>query len=306
MMRSLPHFAVIGAQKSGTTSLCAFLESIGGVCMSHPKEPMFFSRDEAALHPHFFATHQPQWLAFDWQQHKTTLLEEYDRYFSHRAAGDLCGEGSTSYLLSQHTPERLHEVNPDCKIIVVMRDPASRAYSAYWHYVMHGIATEPFARHLQYEGGHTVAAGEYLPHLKRWLAHFPREQMHLICYEAMLENPQQHLAALCSFLGITCPKNASLPRENSGRTARILALQLVLNQLRRRCGPQAGAFASAPSPSAAMRLLAPVEAWNHCANRPAPMAAALHHALDVHYVRMNAGLDDLIGIDLKRYWYQSL
>lgn len=304
-MASFPHFVVIGAQKSGTTSLCAFLESLDGVALSRPKEPMFFSRDEAALHPHFFAQHADEWFGFDWAARKKTLLEEYAGYFSHAQPDDQCGEGSTSYLLSRHAPKRIYDCNPQCKIIAVLRDPAARAYSAYWHFVKHGISCETFARHLQYEGGHTIAGGEYLPHIQRWIEQFGREQCHFIIYEQLLAQPADVLKKLCAFLGITCPDSASLPKENAGKTPRMLWLQLWLNRTARLFGASHGAFAS-QSRHWLHATLAPLESWNLTTAAYAPMCESLHHALDTHYKRANDGLETLTGLDTSPYWYATL
>lgn len=305
-MSIVPDFVMIGAQKSGTTSLCAFLESIEGVCIARPKEPMFFSRDEIALHPHFFSQHMSRWHQFDWENRRETLLEEYSQNFSHAKSGDLLGEGSTSYLLSERAPQRLFDLNPNAKIIVALRDPATRAYSAYWHYVKHGIACESFERHLQYEGGLTIQGGEYASHLARWLSVFPRSQCHFIVYRALLEEPVAHLEALCAFLGVPCPPLPKLPQKNSGKSPRMVWLQLMLNQINRRASTPHGAFNQMQTKSWLQHALSPLEQWNLVSAPYAPMPYTIHHALDVHYARANASLQHLTGLDTTPYWYRTL
>ena len=305
-MSAIVHFIVIGAQKSGTTSLCSFLEAIPGLCLSRPKEPMFFSRDELALHPHFFAEHPQEWFTFDWDQQREKLLEQYQTYFAHATPDALRGEGSTSYLLSQRAPERLFGLNPQAKIIAVLRDPAARAYSAYWHYVKHGIACENFERHLRYEGGHTVSGGEYAIPIAKWLSVFPRSQCHFMLYEAMLADPATHLKALCDFLGVSCPASPALPRENAGKTPRLLWLQLWLNRLHRACGGDRGAFGDQSASHWLQQAFAPLEQWNLMKAPPAPMPHRLHHALDLHYSRANAALESLTGLNVQPYWYETL
>ncbi len=305
-MVKIPDFFIIGAQKSGTTSLAGFLDGLPGVCFARPKEPMFFSRDEAALHPHFFAEQPQQWVDFDWANRRDELLEYYRNYFRHGEDGDLWGEGSTSYLLSHHAPRRIARLNPHAKIIVVLRDPAKRAYSAYWHYVRGGIAVEPFDKHLRYEGGMTLRAGEYALDIARWLKYFPRDQFLFILTEEMVSNAERVVSRLGEFLEIETPRRPTLSRQNSGQTPGRLWLQLWLNRAQRAVGTPHAAIGRRLSQSALSMLLKRLSRWNMSDLPPPHMPHALHKQLDIHYKRMNAELEGMTGVQVRRYWYETL
>lgn len=301
----IPDFYIIGAQKAGTTSLAALLDSLPGVCFARPKEPLFFSRDEIELHPHFFAEQPYAWTTFAWETQRETLLEKYSRYFSHAQEGDLLGEGSTSYLMSYRAPQRMYELNPQAKIIVLLRDPAKRAWSAYWHYVRTGTACEPFKRHLQYEGGLTVRAGEYAAQIDHWLSVFPRNQYLFLLYEEMIARPEHVIAKTCDFLGLQPPARAALPRENVGQSPDMLWLQLAINHLNRWLGIPQAAIASDRKLPLIAKLIRKVSDWN-MSERPTPkMPPDIHQLLDIHYARANSRLPELTGLELSSYWYAS-
>lgn len=310
---NFPDFFIIGAQKAGTTSLCAALDGLTSIALSRPKEPMLLSRDELELHPHFFAEQPQAWDACDWEHHPDAMLAGYAACFAHAQPGVLLGDGSTSYLNALQVPKRIASTNSNAKIIVLLRDPAKRAYSAYWHYVKTGTACESFANHLRFENGMTIRSGHYVEHITRWLTHIPRAQCHFILYEQMLRDPVATLHDLCHFLGITPPATVSLPAENQARTPRLLSLQLAINYLYRRLGRSTSAIAN-PSRIAAAgetqslldRALYPLLEWNLREGPYPPMAKALHRRLDIYYARVNAGLVDLTGLDVSSHWYSTI
>lgn len=301
-----PHAFVIGAQKSGTTSLCAMLEELPGIAFSKPKEPMILSRDEIALHPHFFARHGTQWDGWSWENNTQDIAAEYARCFAHAAPTDLRIEGSTSYLPSQRTPARIAEVNPQAKLIAVLRDPTARAYSAYWHALRFGATTHNFLHHLQYEGAMTIFAGEYARQIAHWLDHFPRAQCLFLIYEEMVEQPLAGLREVCAFLGLAAPQTALLPQANNAQAPRSLLLQQGLNHLRRL---SSSTFSSASyeleeNHPPVGRLLDRLEQWNWHHGRYAPMPLNIRERLNRYYREANRSLPDLIGKDPTPYWYR--
>jgi hypothetical protein len=110
----IPDFFIVGAGKSGTTSLYQYLIQHPSVFMPLNKEPHFF-----AERPGF-----------------TPLFKDLESYLSIFAAcpeGAVAGEASTSYLPSPTAAHRIHEVQPKARIIMVLRNPVDRAYSLYWY-----------------------------------------------------------------------------------------------------------------------------------------------------------------------------
>lgn len=106
-----PGLFILGVAKCGTTSLHAFLNGIEGVCMSNPKEPYFFECEFE------------QGLSF-----------YKEKYFKHWNGESVIGEARHRNLYLPYTAERIHQVNPNAKLIVILRNPVERAYSHWWHF----------------------------------------------------------------------------------------------------------------------------------------------------------------------------
>ncbi|MEO2030928.1 MAG: sulfotransferase domain-containing protein [Planctomycetaceae bacterium] len=111
---TLPNLIIPGAQKSGTSSLHAWLADHPQCVMSQPKEPMFFSRSDL--------------------RHG---IAQYSKCFPHDHHDDIAriiGEASTTYLSIPGVPARIADViGKEVKFVFVLRNPAERAVSAYWH-----------------------------------------------------------------------------------------------------------------------------------------------------------------------------
>ena len=219
--RRLPDFLLIGAQKSGTSSLFHYL-------MEHPdvavnprkrKEVYFFSRDYERG------------------------LNFYRQYFPLCWSAGLVGEGSTVYLHSQVVPERVAELLPTVKLIAILREPAARALSHYYHHVKRGRETrsvqEAFRPDLiarwmdgQLEDSLTfryLNNGHYVSHLGRWLSYFPAQQLMLIRAEDMFSGTQKIYGRVCDYLGLrridlnpSKIQNAGLERGNESEIIDLL------------------------------------------------------------------------------------
>lgn len=124
-----PDFLIVGAAKSGTTSLCKYLESHSGISMSKPKEPRFLWYGDN--YPKFKSNEKMNWLP--------NGISEYASCFAHAKSQELTGEGSTIYLFKyKETIENIKKIRPDTyhliKIIIILRDPVSRIISQYKHF----------------------------------------------------------------------------------------------------------------------------------------------------------------------------
>jgi hypothetical protein len=105
-----PDFFVVGAPKCGTTSLCKYLDQHPDIFISKPKEPHYFGQDLAA------------------KPRRGRTLEKYLSLFE-GAKNKVCGEGSTRYLYSKVAAKHIYELNPDAKIIIMLRNPVDFLYS---------------------------------------------------------------------------------------------------------------------------------------------------------------------------------
>lgn len=106
-----PNFMIIGAQKSATSSLHYYLNQYSGMNGSTPKELHYFSRDI------YFGKSQKEY-------RKSFKGNKNATYF----------EASPSYLYVPESAKEIHRHYPNIKLIVILRNPIQRAYSAWNHY----------------------------------------------------------------------------------------------------------------------------------------------------------------------------
>jgi Sulfotransferase domain len=199
--RSSPTFLIIGAQKAGTTSLHAYLSSHPDVSPPVTKEIHFFDdsyeRGEG------------------W----------YRARFPFRRDGLITGEATPYYLFHPLVPERVAATLPEVKLIVLLREPARRAYSHYNHEVAAGREQLSFADALEAEATRLdgeedriradvsyrsyahrhfsyVARGFYAEQVTRWLQHFDREQLLVVPAEEIFARPRETVLGVQRFLGL--------------------------------------------------------------------------------------------------------
>ncbi len=104
-----PDFIIIGAQKTGTTSLHYYLGQHPKLSASFPKELHYFNRDI----------------------HFNKSLQSYEEHFRGWNQKNKYFESTPAYFYIPGTCEAMHHAYPDLKVIVVLRDPLKRAYSAW-------------------------------------------------------------------------------------------------------------------------------------------------------------------------------
>lgn len=123
--RALPDFVVIGVPKSGTTSMFQYLAGHDQVLPPIQKEIYFFDRyhDKGQ----------------SWYQRFFPLRKELQNRHL------ITGEASPYYFYGEQVPGRIHKINPQIKLILVLRDPVERAWSHFRHNVKHGVEPRSFA-----------------------------------------------------------------------------------------------------------------------------------------------------------------
>lgn len=174
-------FMIIGAGKSGTTSLYGYLLRHPGVFLPELKEPEFFSRSEVYQRG-------MQW---------------YASLFGDAPPGVLRGEASTTYSRWPHTldaPQLIQEHTTTRKFIYLVREPVARAYSHYRHH-MRGKVTMTFEEALQRDEIY-FDCGDYMMQIDRYLRYFEAGDLLVIQNEHLQKEPQDTLAKVQSFLGL--------------------------------------------------------------------------------------------------------
>jgi|SRR5215217_5215722 hypothetical protein len=203
---TMPNFLIIGAQKSGTTSLYEYLKQHPQIYMSPLKEPRFFA----------FEGEKPTFVGpGDQDLYKDVVsdLEDYRALFQGVSKETAIGEASVVYLYFPRTPERIRHHIPDVKLIAVLRNPIERAYSAFLHLTRD--RKEPlsdFASALQAEDErrqnnwgpiwHYKQVGLYHAQLERYYDAFEPEQIRVYLHEDLSNNPSEMLEDIFGFLGV--------------------------------------------------------------------------------------------------------
>lgn len=234
-MQRWPNFLIIGAQKSATTSLYHYLGQHPQIYTSPIKEPKFFIYEGQTLEHNG---------PLDERLHNVTITDrdQYLALFDDARDEIALGEASTLYLSHDDAARKIAARVPDMKIIVVLRQPAERAHSSYRH--MRRAAVEPletFEEALAAESERTAEdwylwcrykdRGFYARHLRRYYQHFDRDRIAVLLFEDLIQQPQQVLAGLFSFLEVDVGFRAdTVQRHNISARPRSRRLQRWLGE----------------------------------------------------------------------------
>jgi Sulfotransferase domain len=210
-LRMEPAFILIGGQRCGTTSLFRALTA-------HPQVmPPTFRKgvNYFDLNYHRGA----QWYRGHFP------VTEIARLRTGRHGPPVAFEASGYYLYHPQAAERLGHDMPTVKLVVMLRDPVERAFSAHKHEFARGYEQEDFPRALELEDGRLAGEidriradpayesfahrhhsyrhrGHYAEQLERVYEFFPRTQVHVIDSAAYFGQPAREYRRLLAFLGL--------------------------------------------------------------------------------------------------------
>jgi len=200
----LPNFLIAGATRSGTTSLYYYLKQHPEIGFPSLKEPRYFSSLNLEL---------PQRGPGDETVDRKLILnfEEYKRLFEPLKKFKMVGEASSEYLTDANfTAGKIREIIGDIPIIVILRNPVQRAYSAYNNLRRDGRETETFRRALELEEARRSDnwdvmwaykyVGLYCEQVKKYMETFSRVKV--LIFEEFVLDPGKHLGDLFEFLGV--------------------------------------------------------------------------------------------------------
>ncbi|XP_049717513.1 heparan sulfate glucosamine 3-O-sulfotransferase 3B1 [Elephas maximus indicus] len=183
--KQLPQAIIIGVKKGGTRALLEFLRV-------HP--------DVRAVgaEPHFFDRSYDKGLAW------------YRDLMPRTLEGQITMEKTPSYFVTREAPARISAMSKDTKLIVVVRDPVTRAISDYTQ-TLSKRPDIPTFEDLTFRNRTTglidtswsaIQIGLYAKHLERWLLHFPLRQMLFVSGERLIRDPAGELGRVQDFLGL--------------------------------------------------------------------------------------------------------
>lgn len=173
---------LVGAAKSGTTKLADLLDLHPDVSLAKGKEPDTFAINEV----------------------NESSLQQYDALFD--STSSVRVDASTSYTETSETVDianRLFKVDPSAKIIYLVRDPAKRAWSSYWHYIRNGVERgEPLEAISSPTSPHFNGSC-YYQQLSAIAEVFPKTQIRVLFFEDFVKNTDDVFQQLLTFLSLS-------------------------------------------------------------------------------------------------------
>ncbi|CAB3400423.1 unnamed protein product [Caenorhabditis bovis] len=197
--KRFPTAIIVGVKKAGTRALLEFLK-INPLVKAPGPEVHFFDKNFNK--------------GLEWYRDQMPLTH----------SGEVTIEKSPAYFHSKNAPERIKSLNPNTKIIIVVRNPVVRAISDYTQSSskrkrlglmpsFEEMAVGNCAIWLKANcttkvrgvnaGWGAIRIGVYHKHMKRWLEHFPMENIHIVDGEKLIKSPSEEVSATEKFLGLT-------------------------------------------------------------------------------------------------------
>lgn len=189
-----------GTTKAATTSLFAYLADHPQICAANVKETRFFLDKDYPV-PSKYRLEDG--------------LEKYETFYCH--CPKLRMEATPDYLYSLSTPQNIKQYLPYAKMVFILRHPVSRIISWYRFAKQIGRLSDQitFDEYIKQQiigkdRGHieqhmlALEQGRYSYYLKRYLEVFGREDICVLFYEEILEDPRKALDLICRFSGIKC------------------------------------------------------------------------------------------------------
>jgi Sulfotransferase family len=303
-VKTLPNFFIVGAARSGTTSLDRYLGQHPEIYITPKKETHFFATDSF---PRPFKGPGDERL-------NRLLMRDEDQYaqlFARVRGAKAIGESSAFYLCFPDTAERITQAVPDAKIIMILREPVERAYSAYTF--LFGRETLGFEEGLSREEERKQKGfepmwwykelGLYYRQVKHYLEVFGTQRVKVLLYDELFANPGQALRDVFTFLGV----KEDVVIDTSVR------YNVAGNPKSRRLYALLDHFIYTPGPlEKCIKSLVPQhlrQVWASKAigmfTRPVPVDPQIHAQLKAYFAEDVGKLEDLLQRDLLCWHYRE-
>jgi hypothetical protein len=229
-----PNFFIIGAARSGTTMLAEMLRQHPGIFITQPKEVHFLA----------FAN---QLVSFKGpgddvmiNRSAVTDIETYRTLFDSVRGESARGDASVSSLyFPQQTLASLRDNFPGARLVVVLRDPMSRAFSAFSYLKVRGF--EPRSEFLEalreepsriHQGWHYlwhyVGMGMYGDQLKPFLDELGPSRLKVLFYENLARDPHGSAQEIFEFLGVDQNRKVIVRQVNASGNPKSSLAHLAL------------------------------------------------------------------------------
>lgn len=220
---NLPNTCIIGVQKAGSTSLTDWLG----------QHPDIYSNPRIK-DLHYFVNEK-------WYAKGLDGLSDFHKDVEHEK---IILHSAINYFYFPIAAERLHQFNPNLKLILVLRNPVHRASSAYRYFYKLGEEELSFEGALQREqegkieeafsGKHSyLAHGLYAKQLKHFLKFFSLDQMHILFYEDLMEDKEKSISGIFKFLKVDRHYVPSFEAKNFTGAPKSRGINKVISTLSR-------------------------------------------------------------------------
>ena len=205
---TLPRYVVAGVPKAGTTSLYNYLHAQQGVWVSDIKEINFLSYPgEAVAHDRYPGMRFP-----------IKTLDAYAELFA--GAGDQVPiDVSPSCFRSDVAIDRIREFTPDAGLLLILRDPVARAWSAYQHRVRKRYERRPPQSALV-PGEHVVDMGFYSDRVAELRRAFGTERVGVWLFDDLSADPVATVRSILEHVGAS-PSEPTLPSARVHNAASV-------------------------------------------------------------------------------------
>ena len=256
-----PDFFIVGPPKTGTTSLHRMLSDHSQIYMPDLKEPMFLASDMLPRHGY---ENEPRELQYP------HTLEQYLALFAGARPEQRAGEASTFYLWSHTAAASIAELQPDARIIAILREPASLLRSLHLMFLRWGVEAEKdLCKAISLEAARREGKGipnrshrpqllqyaehiQYVEQLRRYHAHFPPERVLPLIYDDFRRDNEATVRRVLRFLDVDDGAPIEVKNVNvTTRTVRSWRLKRLLYSISKGQGP------IARSTKAAIKTLTP-------------------------------------------------
>ncbi|MFB6347323.1 MAG: sulfotransferase [bacterium] len=300
------HFFLLGAAKSGTTSLYSSLNQHPDLHMTPTKEPQFFQLD---------------------REYEKGLDFYHEKYFEGHGDESIFGDAAHRHLYLPWIPDRILELLPEAKFAVILRNPVDRAYSHYWHWRRSGrpnTESEPFDRaiyqdYLRIKAGYRhrteeekqlyqdhltdmslglyrtyLDSGYYHEQIKRYTDRVGRDRLKVVFFRDYIEDPSAVCNELFEFLKLS-PYDIEQEHQTHGFVPRSDLAQALFSR-GRSLAESLGVYEWIPYSFQTM-----IRSLNEADKTKESMSTLTRDWLSRHYEEHNNRLEQFLSIDLDHW-----
>lgn len=265
---------ILGTQKAGTTSLYEYIKQHPDLYFSDVKEVTYFVEDELY----------------------NKSEDYYHSFFTKVSNEKIIASAYVHMLPCKKAIKRVKEYNPNMKFIIMVRDPVSRAYSAYNYAIKNGWEDEnnSFEDALSLEKERIkneeydlmyFENGMYYKHIKSWQQDFAKENFLIIKDTELRDNPKDVLEKIFNFLDIDHRNDIDTSQEfNKAGIVRSKILQSFLLKKDSSLKKYIGLLMPRTLKVwIRANLLKKIYSFNQVDKKNIPINTSIKNALDIHF-----------------------